>query len=70
MKSDPTFWARYNTWEAEAREQAREAVRQAGFDPDAGHLEVCEDGSVYRGNLTWFPAGTVTPWEKSTHYAG
>lgn len=45
----------YDAYERWAREQLDKVAQH---DPK----EVCEDGSVYLGNLAWLPAGTVTPW--------
>ena len=50
-----TWGERYAEWQARATEQAREMY-------PSGHLEVCEDGSVYLGNLAWLPKGTVEAW--------
>jgi hypothetical protein len=56
--SDKAEWfARWDAWNARAVEQARELY-------PTGHLEVCEDGSVYLGNYVWAPARTVEPWSE------
>jgi len=51
------FFKRYNKWKEEQMEKLT-------VEKKTGHCEVCEDGSVYLGNLTWFPKGTVTPWKE------
>ena len=57
------FWEQYEQWEEQAAEQLRKRHPEwAG----SGHQEICEDGSVYLGNMTWLPAGTVDPWVEET----
>lgn len=50
-----TFWDLYEAWERRATAQARQMY-------PTGHVEVCEDGSVYLGNMTWLEADTVERW--------
>ena len=57
------FFAAHDRWVADSHSQFCEEHPEWA----EGQLEYCEDGSVYLGNMTWFPAGTVTPWAESEH---
>lgn len=56
MNSDTLWHRKYAEWKARATRQA--------FEMFHAGCEVCENGSVYLGNLVWAPAGTVEPWQE------
>jgi hypothetical protein len=63
MDANREWHRQYEAWRASAILQFRSA--RTDLASEDGHVEVCEDGSVYLGNLAWLPAGTVTPWEEN-----
>lgn len=62
MDSFSAWSAAYDSWLERATNQFKDEHRDL-FN-DGGHLEICEDGSVYLGNLMWLPPGAVEPWSE------
>lgn len=58
MTKHEVFLEKYSRWEDRVQKQFSQKYPDIG-----GHIEICEDGSVYLGNLMWFPANTVEPYE-------
>ena len=52
------WWTIREKWEAQIEVEFRERFPEYA----GGRHEVCEDGSVYLGNLAWLPKESVTPW--------
>jgi len=58
---DSEWFDKYNKWHNNALEEAKEKYPECSY----GHVEVCEDGSIYLGNLCWLPKNSVTPWREN-----
>ena len=59
------FFANYDLWISDCHGELLDKGYTTG---DVSSFDICEDGSVYMGNLTFTGKGFVTPWLKSEYY--
>ena len=65
MTAAKVYFGKHDAWIKDCEIE----LNQKGYRwDDISTFDICEDGSVYLGNLKWLPKNYVTPWNQSERF--